>query len=91
MKTSYPRLLNHEYIFPHPLFVYHLPVYAEFQIHVEPCDQLQVALDVSPGRLISIEVARLEATEEVQLIHVFHGPMLMCVVEQLEDTVDGGR
>jgi hypothetical protein len=59
VKASYARLLNHEYILPHPLFLDHLPVYAEFQIHVESGDQLQVALDVSAGRLIPIEVARL--------------------------------
>ena len=79
MKASYARLLNHEYILPHPLFLYDFPVYAEFQIHVEPGDQLQVALDVSACRLIAIEVARLQTTEEVQLCHVFHRPMLMCV------------
>ena len=91
MKAPYARLLNHEYILPHPLFLHDFPVYAEFQIHVEPGDQLQVALDVSACRLIAIEVARLQTTEEVQLCHVFHRPVLMGVVEKLEDAVDGTR
>ena len=89
MKASDTRLLNHEKILSDPLFVHNLPVYAELQIHVEASDQLQVALNVSPGHLIPIEIAWLKATEKVQLIHVFHGPVLMCVVEELEDTVDG--
>lgn len=63
MKASDTRLLNHEKILSDPLFVHNLPVYSELQIHVEPSDQLQVALDVSSGRLIPIEVAWLEATE----------------------------
>ncbi len=66
-------------------------MYPKFQIDVEPSDQLQVAFDVSPGRVIPIEVGRLESTEEVQLIHVLYGSMFMCVVVQLEDAVNGRR